>query len=320
MFLSPFKPMEPKLASKPFNSAEYLFQVKWDGVRCLSYIDNSDVLLFNRRLNPRTKQYPELIDTLKKLSKQGVVLDGEIIAFNSEHKPDFRRVLKRDLAKKTDKIKGLVKAVPVFYMVFDLIYLEGQPLTETPLTKRQELLECLIPQNPIVKVVESISTEGVALYQASEAEQLEGIVAKRTDSPYLIGAKSDLWKKIKVWQDLTAVVGGYTSKQGEIRSLLLGLYHQESGNLYYIGNVSSGISHSEWTTLQRFFESNTNKQKKDCPFINPPKKARGEVINWASPDICVKVQFLEWTSDYKLRNPTLIAFVEADPKASAIFN
>jgi bifunctional non-homologous end joining protein LigD len=307
----PFKPMEPKVENKPFDSQDFLFQVKWDGVRCLSYIYDDTIELYNRKLNRRTLQYPEIVDMAKKIFPKQTIIDGEIIAFDEKNKPNFRRVLKRDLVKSNDNIKTLLNNIPVFYMVFDIIYYRGKDLTGVSLNKRLELLEELIPlENKVIKNVESFYYKGISLFGAVKNQELEGIVAKKVDSPYLIGEKTDLWKKIKVWKDIVAVIGGWVSKMGEIRSLLLGLYN-DNDELYYIGNASSGVRQSDWLTLQNYFEL---KRLTESPFINPPRKVKGEEINWIIPEVCVKIEFLEWTEDFSIRNPKVISFIDINPK------
>ncbi len=306
----PLKPMEPKMADKPFDSAEHIFQVKWDGVRCLTYSHGGNIQLFNRKLNERTHQYPELVELLQRICPDNTILDGEIIAFDENNKPNFRRVLKRDLIKNTSIIDSLIKKVPIYYMVFDLIYLNGRDLTQTPLIERQKLLQNLILENPLIKIVESFETHGIKLFEGVKNQGLEGIVAKKKSSKYIIGEKTDLWKKIKVWQKINAVIGGWTSKMGEIRSLLVGLYDDKE-NFYYIGNVSSGIKYNEWSILQKYFDL---KKTNQSPFINPPRKTREEEIHWVEPEICLQMEYLEWTEDYRLRHPKVIKFLEINPK------
>ncbi|KUO51466.1 MAG: hypothetical protein APF76_13970 [Desulfitibacter sp. BRH_c19] len=308
---APLKPMEPINQAMPFDSDNYLFQIKWDGVRCLAYIYKNEVRLFNRKLNERTKQYPELITLLNTLPK-GIVLDGEIITLGEDMKPNFRRVLKRDLAKSSTKISNLIHRVPVFYMIFDIVYFEGKSVIDKPLLERQKILAQILPENPLIKSVDSVHHNGINLFEIAERESLEGIVAKEMNSPYIIGEKTSYWQKIKVWQKLTGVIGGYSTKMGEIRSLLIGLYNEENKLFYYIGNASSGISHNQWKALQQYFESSAKDTK--IPFINPPKKSKGEEYYWVNPEICIELEYMEWTEDFRMRNPKVIDFSEGNPR------
>ena len=308
----PFKPMEPIDHAIPFDADNYLFQIKWDGVRCLAYISDKEVRLINRKLNERTKQYPELVSILNSLPK-GIVLDGEIITLGEDMKPNFRRVLKRDLAKNNTKIPNLINSVPVYYMIFDIVYHAGKSIASMPLIERQKILEQILPENSLIKSVDSVFYNGINLFGIAEKEKLEGIVAKEINSPYLIGEKKNYWKKIKVWQRLTGVIGGYSTKMDEIRSLLIGLYNKENSMFYYIGNASSGISHSQWKTLQHYFEFSTNKTA-ITTFVNPPKSSKGEEYHWVNPEICIELEYMEWTEDLRMRNPKVIDFSEANPR------
>ena len=298
--------MEPIALSEPFDSKEHLFQIKWDGVRCLAYILETGTRLFNRKLNERTKQYPEIVEFLDKLPK-GIVLDGEIITLDQDMKPNFRRLLKRDLAKNSIKISRLIKSIPAYYMVFDIVYYGNKNIANRPLIKRQEVLEKVLSQNSIVNSVDSVFYKGVSLFSAAKEEKLEGIIAKRLDSPYVFGQKIDYWQKIKVWRELNAVIGGYSTKTGEIRSLLIGLFDENDNLLYHIGNVSSGVSYVQWSVLQQYFEGPANKFIK-APFVNPPRKSRGEEYHWVKPELSIKMEYTEWTEDFKLRNPKVINF------------
>ncbi|WP_028307558.1 hypothetical protein [Desulfitibacter alkalitolerans] len=313
----PIKPMEPIVLNKPFDSKEHLFQVKWDGVRCLAYTLEAGTRLFNRRMNERTRQYPEIVEFLDKLPR-GIILDGEIITLNQDMKPNFRRVLKRDLAKNSMKISQLIEIIPVYYMVFDIVYYANNCIAHRPLTGRQEILEKVLPENPFIKSVDSILDKGVELFKAVEGEKLEGIIAKRLDSPYIFGERTSYWQKIKVWQELTAVIGGYSTKMGEIRSLLVGLFNESDNLLYYIGNASSGVSHNQWLVLQQYFEGSADKPVK-TPFANPPRKSKGEEYHWVKPELCIKLEYTEWTEDFKLRNPKVIAFNQGDGSSGWFF-
>lgn len=175
----PVAPMEPVRRAEPFDDQNTLFQVKWDGVRALAYAyPGGGVRLFNRRLRERTAQYPELCAALSGLPA-GTVLDGEIIAPDADGKPDFPRVLRRDLVASPAKIKRAADAVPVRYMAFDLLWLDGQTLCPLPLTERFAALDALTLDSALVHRVESVPQAGRALFAAVQAEGLEGVVAKK---------------------------------------------------------------------------------------------------------------------------------------------
>ena len=188
------------MQSKPFDDPQWLFQIKWDGVRCLAYISN-EIKLFNRKLKPRTTIYPEIVDALKPMPK-GTVLDGEIVALREDGSPSFYKTLRRDLRRRPPTPLALANA-PAYYMVFDMPFYNGESLCRLPVEERLKKLAQALPESPVVKNVDVIYEKGTALFAAAEAHGLEGIIAKRRDSPYLIGTKSPLWLKIKTenWRE-----------------------------------------------------------------------------------------------------------------------
>lgn len=292
--------MEPVSAAEAFDSADTLFQVKWDGVRVLAYIyPNGRARLFNRRLNERTQQYPEICETLSKIPG-GTVLDGEIIAFGLDSKPDFPRVLQRDFVRSPVKVKMLTASIQVHYMVFDALWYQEKPVYREPLVKRLEIIEGLEIYSPFVHKVESIPEKGRALFEAVKTEGLEGIVAKKAGSPYHIAKKTNDWIKIKCFRNITGIVGGYLQEEpSRIKSLLIGL--QEPEGLRYIGTAASGVTQKEWRHLKSYFE----KIPGDCPFINKPE---GKNIYFVEPVLIIEVRFLEYTAEGVMRTPSVISF------------
>ncbi len=293
--------MEPLSCDKPFDSADTLFQIKWDGVRVLSYVyPDKSIRLFNRRLNERTVQYPELISALSGLCGC-TVLDGEIIAPGKNGKPDFPRVLKRDLCRSAQRIRAAVGSIGINYMVFDLLWLEGKPVYPLPLAERLKLLYGLHLNQGIIQLVESVPESGKALFDVAKNEGLEGIVAKKTQSSYRIGKKTDAWQKIKCLREITAVIGGYLSENGRPRSLLLGL-PSDSGFLY-IGAAASGITQAQWKMLKQLFSGTSG----PCPFTDLPD-IKG--AHWVKPLFGVNVRFLEYSSGGLMRAPSITGFSE----------
>lgn len=299
--MQPIKPMEPVLYHEAFDDPAYLYQVKWDGVRSLAYTDGG-VRLINKHLNERTEQYPEIACSLTYLP-DGTVLDGELVALGDGGKPDFYRVMKRELARGSGKIAELTRRVPAFYMVFDIIAWGGEDLTGEALQKRQGRLTEGVRAGEHVQIVESVPERGRALFDTVEKEDLEGIVAKRGDSPYLVGVKSELWKKIKVWRTLDAWVGGWSEEAGRIRSLALGI---EEEGLLYIGNVGTGFSEDTWKAIGEYLRA-ANPPGTVCPFVNRP---RDKTLKWARPELVARVRYREIGSDGRLRHPVAVNLKE----------
>lgn len=299
------KPMEPRSAQSPFDSEDYLYQIKWDGVRIIAFVENGIVRLQNRKLRERTTIYPDFHDLDRFIKARQAILDGEMIVL-ANGKPSFAGILKRDL--KTDEVAVSFESqrLPATYIVFDLLAYNGQDLTQVPLEDRLKQLRSLVISHDHLQVIEDFPS-GTDLFRAVEEQGLEGIVAKQRKSRYLLGKKSDYWLKIKTAQDLIGVVGGYTQKSGRLSSLLLGAFFEE--HFFYIGSVSSGLSEREITLLQ----DNLNEVEiKNPPFINPPKLS-GVKTSWVQPLLTVKVSFLEWTGHFQMRSPKIIGFTKDVP-------
>lgn len=297
----PVRPMEPVTGDAAFDSADTLFQVKWDGVRILAYIyPDTSIRLFNRRLAERTAQYPDITRALEGLCG-GTVLDGEAIAPGADGKPDFPRVLQRDLALSPGRIGLAAARIPVSYMVFDVLWLCGEAVWPRPLAERQKLLSRLPFRPGRVHRVESVPGAGKALFDAVLAEGLEGVVAKKSGSPYRIGQKTEEWRKIKCLRHANALIGGYLAEGARVRSLLVGVPREEG--LWYIGAAASGVTQSQWRALGALFAKSAGV----CPFLNPPKT---DGARWVEPLMGVRVRFLEYTAGGLMRNPAVIGFSE----------
>lgn len=283
----------------------WVAQVKWDGVRILTYSDGREVHLFNRRRNNRTLHYPELVDVSAYSTAKSVIYDGEVIAWR-RGKPSFFEVMKRDAVRRQSAIRSVVQQVPVTYMIFDILYLDGEWLTSLPLQKRQALLaEVTRPTDRIQLVQNFDDAEG--LYNAVRQQGLEGIVVKDLASTYPLNGRDGRWRKKKVYRDVVAAVGGVTLRDGVVNALLLGLYDTE-GRLWYVGHVGTGkLSHQDWLRLT---EGIAPLRQMDMPFVVKPPRSAGAV--WLKPTLAVKVQFADWTDGRTLRQPSIQAFVPMD--------
>ncbi len=302
MWTEPIAPMEPLVREEPFDSPLHLFQVKWDGVRVLAYATGEGIRLINRRLNERTEQYPEITAALSSLPA-GTVIDGEVIALGADGKPSFPQVMRRDQLRSKNKTAGAAASLPVHYMAFDMLWHGGKDIMHEPLTVRQKILQDSIQPNITVQLVDSIETEGIALFRAVEAEGMEGVVAKVKDSRYLPGRKTELWQKMKCWREITVWVCGWEYEGPRIRSLLVGA--EEDGEMRFAGNVSSGITQKQWSALKEYLEG-VNPPEQECPFGGVKKMPN---VRWARPEIRIRTRYLEWTEDLKLRNPSVMQLI-----------
>ncbi|WP_134684427.1 ATP-dependent DNA ligase [Brevibacillus migulae] len=303
MKLNPIIPFEPVSSAHLPKGEQWVAQIKWDGVRMLTYFDGQSVRLINRRLNDRTEQYPELREISSYCSASSVILDGELIAFNS-NRPSFFEIMKRDRVQKKQNINQAVKQTPITYMIFDVLYHNGDYVVDLPLADRQRILsEIIIPQ-PHIQVVENFQ-DAAALFQVMREHQMEGIVCKDLTSTYAIKGKDQRWQKKKIFHDLFAAIGGVTLRDGIVNAVLLGLY-QSDGTFTYIGHAGTGkLSVNDWRDLTRRVEPLVISQN---PFSQVPERNKDAI--WVKPEITVKVQFMEWTSGFTMRQPSIQAIVE----------
>ena len=303
--------MEPIPHPEPFDSEEHLFQVKWDGVRMLAFVDHGQVRLQNRQQRERTIQYPELQTLTDLIAKPTAILDGEVVAFH-QGRVSFPSVLRRDQASRAEHIALLTKQIPVTYIIFDLLYLDGKDLTDQPLLERQSLLAGILSPHPQIITTDNF-TSGTALFTAIKAQELEGMVAKVKNSPYLPGKNHHHWLKIKLRRQQLCVVGGYTTRGSLVNALLLGAF-DETG-LRYLGRVGSGLSQQQRTALGH---SLPELHQTRSPFVNPPRLPNGS-LHWVIPVLTLMVEFSEWTPGMHLRAPVVKGFTTAPPEKCFLY-
>lgn len=300
----PIIPMEPKRSDTIPKGQDWISQIKWDGVRVLTYYDGDEIRLFNRKGNERTLHYPEITNIHAYCTADSVILDGEVIALGADGKPSFHEVMRRDGLRRMEKVPQAAQLVPITYMVFDILFKNGQWINQLPLSQRLEILQTTISTNEQIQLVSS-HPDGESLFAVVKQYGMEGIVMKKPHSPYLIGEKKDTWLKIKNYQDLIAVVGGYTLNSGIVNAVLLGLY-DENGKLWYVGHTGTGkMTRQEWVNLTKALQPSTVKER---PFVNRPERIAGAF--WVKPTVAMKIQFMEWTPDHSLRQPSIQSIVD----------
>ncbi|MEF3303956.1 ATP-dependent DNA ligase [Paenibacillus sp. GYB003] len=305
MEMKPIIPFEPVRAERVPAGPNWVAQIKWDGVRMLAYFDGNETRLWNRKRNDRTAQYPEFADVRTYCRADSVILDGEMIALD-QGKPSFHEIMKRDRLSAPAKIAQAVSRVPVTYMIFDVVYFNGNWTYGMPLEERQRLLEQIVVPGERVQLVRNVP-DGEALLGVMRTHGMEGIVCKNLSSLYALDGKDDRWQKIKLFRDLYAVVGGVTYRGKIVNALMLGLY-DEGGNLFYIGHAGTGkVTAAQWERITRRAETMRLAAK---PFANEPE--RSKEAHWIRPELVVKVQYLEWTPYGLLRHPSIQSFLEAD--------
>ncbi|MCZ6596621.1 MAG: DNA ligase [Planctomycetota bacterium] len=285
------QPMLARLGA-PFDSDEHLFEVKWDGIRTLSFAEGGDYRLSSRNRSDQKARYPEFA-FLAELSA-GVVLDGEIVVLKDD-KPDFQLVLKREQVRDRLKIDHLAQTLPAAYVVFDLLYLGFESIMSRPLTERRERLAEVVAAcgNPRLVLSEGIVGGGTAFFEEAGRRDLEGVVAKRLDSTYQPGRRTGAWMKIKTTQETVCAVIGYLAEGNEVRSLILAA-RDEGGELRYVGRVGSGLSAS----MRRKLHGLCGERPRATPLVACPADG-----SWIEPGLYCRVSFLERTDDGHLRAP-----------------
>ncbi|UFJ42060.1 non-homologous end-joining DNA ligase [Brevibacillus humidisoli] len=305
--MEPILPMEPLRSDTIPEGPEWIAQVKWDGVRILTYYDGRNVRLYNRKLYERTSHYPEVTNIHSYCKAESIILDGEVIALGEDGKPSFHQVMRRDGIRRLEKVAYMQQQVPVTYMIFDILFHNGVWLHQQPFRERMNRLAESIQPCEQLQLVTS-HANGHSLYEAVKRQGLEGIVAKRVDSPYVIGEKKGVWLKIKNYRDLIAVIGGFTIRNGVINAVLLGLY-DHLGKLWYIGHTGPGkMTQTEWKEVSEVLRLSAVDQS---PFSNRP--GRRTAAHWVKPMIAVKVKYIDWTEDHSLRQPSIQALVDIPP-------
>lgn len=302
----PLQPMLATLVDDSFDDPDWQFEPKWDGVRALA-VCGGETKLYSRLGNDISAGYPELAGLHHRLVAIDAILDGEIVAFD-DGVPSFQKLQQRMHVRSPHQLEQLMKTVPVVFMAFDVIYLDGRDLTSLALSDRRRLLEEAVVGNDQLQLSPAIPGEGEALFEAAKSQQLEGIVAKRIASRYVPGARSRDWLKIKTVFDLDAVVVGWTegggNRSGTIGSLILALY--DGDQLVYVGNVGTGFDERSLSDLKTKLQA---LGEAPPPFPVDVIKRRTELrkAHWVPPTLVVMVQYRQLTDAGRLRAPAFKA-------------
>jgi DNA ligase D-like protein (predicted ligase) len=289
-FPSAVRPMQAVAAEAPFSSDEYLFEVKWDGLRCVLFVDHDgSVRVHDRGLHDITSLLPELRAATAQVAA-GTVLDGELVATDTEGRPD-QHTLRRRLAGGA----AMAAEIPLAYLAFDALYVEGKSQLRLPLHRRKTRLRRAVISGGHIYVPDYISGEGVELFEACLERGLEGVMAKHLESTYVPGQRSPFWLKVKAVKSDDFVVIG--SMPGEpFGPLLVGFY--EEGRLLPCGSVSGGFDDeagAEIASALPRLESAT------CPL--EPSPVITAPVRWCRPELVISVRYSEWAPDGTLRFP-----------------
>jgi len=300
-----FEPMEPVLTNNIMEGNDWIHEVKWDGIRGLAYKDGKTVRLFTKSGRERSEWYPEVTEEIAKLNCGQAVLDGEMIVLDRSGKPSFHDIMSRDMVKKQERLKLYQQKYPVKYMVFDILFKDGKDLRQLPLYKRKEILHDTLKTGEPVQTVSGY-TDGKALFSLMKEKDMEGIVSKKTDSPYIGGKKHKMWFKTKITRQIVASVCGVKMKDNQVKSLVIAEY--QDGHLVPVGSVSSGLTGRDRVLLLNALPS----LAQDAPEI-PGNSRSGDVV-WIKPVLNVIVSFIEREENGGLRHPVLVGFTNEKPK------
>jgi len=284
---SDLKPMLATLVDEPFNDEQWQFEMKLDGYRSLAYLRSGRAELRSRNNNNFNTKFQAVYEALKEWQINAIV-DGEIVVLNEEGRPDFGGIQNWNRLKKGEL---------VFY-VFDLIWLDGLDITHEPLYKRREALKQLVPEKGIIRFSDHIDELGKDFYQIAQRANLEGIIAKQKNAPYLSDTRTKTWLKIKIEQRHEAVICGFTKRNDSDRlfsSLVLGVY--ESGKLKFIGQSGTGWNSEMMTQLMKKMKPLVTKQ---CPFAPEPQLS--SPVTWLKPFLVCEVKYTEITSEGVMRH------------------
>ncbi|MEA2456109.1 MAG: bifunctional non-ous end joining protein LigD, partial [Thermoleophilaceae bacterium] len=283
--------MKAVLWDEPFSDPDWIFERKLDGVRCLAHRDGGGaVRLLSRTDRNMNGDYPELVKALESEPCQDFVVDGEVVAFGPHGVTSFSRLQRRGRER-----------VPVFLYLFDLLRLDGRDVRDLPLRKRKAELRRALTFDGPVRYTPHRNERGEEMFEEACRKGLEGVIAKRADSPYRSTRSSD-WRKLKCHAEQELVIGGYTAPQGsrtDFGALLVGYW--DDGDLRYAGKVGTGFDQE---TLRELGQRLRDLERPDPPFADVDPIPRG--THWVEPELVGQIGFTEWTRDGRLRHPRFL--------------
>ena len=275
----------------PFSDPDWIFEIKWDGYRAVGEITGGEARLYSRNGLSFLELYPTIADELRKI-KVDVVLDGEIVVFNEENKPDFQKLQQYDNHP----------ALPIAYYVFDCLSYKGKSITHLPLTERKEIARNALTKSKVIRYSDHVGEDGVSFFAHVAAMDLEGMIAKRASSTYLPGKRTREWLKIKNHNTQEAIIAGFTAPRGSreyFGALILGIY--KGKKLVYIGHTGTGFTSA---VLREVYETLKPLQRSTSPFqekvnVNAP-------VTWVEPQVACALKFTEVTEEGILRHPVFL--------------
>jgi bifunctional non-homologous end joining protein LigD len=306
------EPMKAKLVENPPATGDWIYELKFDGIRLIAIKSHEKVSLLSRNQNDLSPRFHEIVDAIQNLPGDECVVDGEVVALDEEGRSSFQLLQALEMEGRKS---------PVYFYAFDLLQLDGKGLVSLPLEDRKNVLEklCAIKGDPRIRYSGAIGGDASQLLKEVQRRGLEGIIGKLRNSIYEPGRRSGAWIKLKCVDEQEFVIGGYTPPQGARKhfgAVLVGYY--KNRDLVFAGKVGTGFTTKSLATFHKKFRS---QERADCPFVDLPSKQNGQwvlgitpsmmkKIHWINPKFVAEIKFAEWTRDGKLRAPVFMALRE----------
>jgi bifunctional non-homologous end joining protein LigD len=305
------EPMKAKLVEKPPATGDWIYELKFDGIRLIAVKRDKKVSLLSRNQNDLSARFPEIIEAIENLPARECVIDGEVVALDNEGRSSFQLLQAREMEGRKS---------PIYFYAFDLLQLDGKSLIGLPLEARKSILEklCAGAGDPI-RYSGAIGSDPKRLLEAVKRRGLEGIIGKQRNFVYEPGRRSGAWIKLKCVNEQEFVIGGYTPPQGARKhfgAILVGYY--DNNKLVFAGKGGTGFTTKSLSMLHKKFQKEACP---DCPFVDLPSKQNGQWVqgitpsmmkkmHWVNPKFIAQIKFAEWTRDGKLRAPVFLGLRE----------
>jgi bifunctional non-homologous end joining protein LigD len=308
--------MKATSGTLPVEDEGWAYEIKWDGMRLLGFVDPDGTVPLNlqtTRNHDAAARFPEVVDLPRAVGCPAVI-DGEMAVLDAEGRSSFGRLQTRIHVADPGALVDLRASAPATYLIFDLLWLDGNDLTGLPYLDRRRILADLVEDAETWRVPTHHVGDGDVLFQHAKDNGLEGLIAKRVDSPYVPGKRSPNWRKVKVRRGQELVVGGWLpgegNRTGSLGALLVG--HYDDTGLRYAGRVGTGFNEAELRRLQPRLDERATDASPFVDELPPPVRKRARFVR---PELVVQVEFGEWTGDGVLRHPAYLGErTDKDPR------